>query len=140
MYVFMLREILYGETYDKSHKEYTKIRERGGGGVEIHRNAWSENPPNCCALVMLLAHSFSNACLVVSQLLSSPLRWRMTYSRTGALWLSRGGAHDRLTVRELKDMMSGLPGVDGTSEAKTIFQIVFHKLTFLHSSRVFLCI
>jgi hypothetical protein len=62
---------------------------------------------------------------VVSQLLSSPLRWRMTYSRTGELWLSKGGAQDRFTVRELKDMMSGLPGVEGTSEAKTLFQIVF---------------
>jgi hypothetical protein len=51
----------------------------------------------------------------------------MTYSRTGALWLSKGGAQDRFTVRELNDMMSGLPGVDGTSDAKTIFQIVFNR-------------
>jgi hypothetical protein len=30
MNVFMLREILYGETYDKSPSVYSKIRERGG--------------------------------------------------------------------------------------------------------------
>jgi hypothetical protein len=51
----------------------------------------------------------------------------MTYSMTGELWVSRGGAQDRFTVRELNDMMSGLPGVDGTSEAKTIFQLVFKR-------------
>jgi hypothetical protein len=31
MNLFMLREILYGETYDKSPNGYSKIRERGGG-------------------------------------------------------------------------------------------------------------
>ncbi len=40
----MLREILYGETYDKSPSVYSKIREKGG--EEIYQSAWSENPPN----------------------------------------------------------------------------------------------
>ena len=31
MNVFMLREILYGETYDKSPSVYSKIREKKGG-------------------------------------------------------------------------------------------------------------
>ena len=44
MNVFMLREILYGETYDKSPSVYSKIREKGG--EEIYQSAWSENPPN----------------------------------------------------------------------------------------------
>ena len=56
--------------------------------------------------------------LVVSQLLSSPFLCLMTYSMMGAVWLSRGGAQDRFTVREVKDMISGLPGVEGTSAAK----------------------
>ena len=44
MNVFMLREILYGETYDKSPSVYLKIREKGG--KEIYQSVWSENPPN----------------------------------------------------------------------------------------------
>jgi len=31
MNIFMLREILYGETYDKSPSVYSKIREKRGG-------------------------------------------------------------------------------------------------------------
>jgi hypothetical protein len=60
--------------------------------------------------------------LVVSQLLSSPLRCLIIYSMTGALWLSSGGAQDRFTVREVKDIMSGLPGVEGTSERQGRYQ------------------
>jgi hypothetical protein len=32
MNVFMLREILYAETYDKSPNDYSEIREKGGEG------------------------------------------------------------------------------------------------------------
>jgi hypothetical protein len=32
MNVFMLREIVYGETYDKTPIEYTEIWEKGEGG------------------------------------------------------------------------------------------------------------
>ncbi len=47
MNLFMLREILYRETYDKSISEYTENPGKWGGRKEIHENARSENPPNC---------------------------------------------------------------------------------------------
>ncbi len=40
MNVFMLREILYGETDDKSPNEYTKIRE--SGGEELILSCWNK--------------------------------------------------------------------------------------------------
>ena len=40
----------------------------------------------------------------------------MRYSLTGLLLMSRGGAQDSLTVRAVKDITRGLPGVLGTSE------------------------
>ena len=40
----------------------------------------------------------------------------MRYSLMGLLLTSRGGAQDSFTVREEKDMTSGLPGVLATSE------------------------
>ena len=40
----------------------------------------------------------------------------MRYSLMGLLLTSRGGAQDSFTVREEKDITSGLPGVLATSE------------------------
>ena len=40
----------------------------------------------------------------------------MRYSLTGLLLISRGGAQESLTVRAVKDITKGLPGVLGTSE------------------------
>jgi hypothetical protein len=58
MNVFMLREILYRETYDKSHSVYTENPGKGGGGKEIHENARPENPPNCALVRLSWAEAF----------------------------------------------------------------------------------
>jgi hypothetical protein len=39
----------------------------------------------------------------------------------GAWFWWMGGAQDKFTLLEVKDMMSGLPGTPGTSKAKEIF-------------------
>jgi hypothetical protein len=46
MNVFMLREILYGETYDKSPSLAYTRKSGKKGGKEIYQSVWSENPPN----------------------------------------------------------------------------------------------
>jgi hypothetical protein len=45
MNIFMLREILYEETYDKSPSDFSKIREKGGGERNLPKRI-VRNPPN----------------------------------------------------------------------------------------------